>query len=623
MLAPHPGATDTVSRRRDASAAPDVRERFAAAPTAYADDLDWERAALAVVDSAVRDGRLPSSGAGTDPEERRRARWLRHQRELSRSGALRRWRSEWLDLHLPGWQRPLDGRWHARAVGVATHRVEHGTLPSMNAVDEQTRRLGNWLHAQRRLHRAGELDPLRGVWLDLNLPGWHDPTAESWYANAENCALLVADTERFPSASADDAAERRLAIWLRTQRAAAKGDRLGYDRRQWLDEAIPGWNRSHESAWYGAAEQLVAFRQSAQRMPRTRSAADPAERRLGVWLARQRSRQAAGRLPVEYGRWLDERVPCWRARASEQWSGHLECTVAFASENGRLPARSRLSGERERELAIWLGNQRTAARRGCLSADRRRQLDDALPGWPSARGTAWSATAEALARYHRAHGRLPGLAEADAEPRRLALWLSRQRAAANAGSLPLERERWLRQHVPGWRIHHLSAWLTTAERVACFRGTHGRLPTRRNSAPPLERELGVWLNNQRTAARSAQLAPERRHWLDEQLPGWDDPRFAAWTVNARAVAHYREASGYLPHGRASDRLARRLGSWLDTQRSALRAGALDQRKAEWLDRHLGGWAAAETVGPPSAVPRDDRFSAPRRSADEGRRRATG
>jgi hypothetical protein len=613
MLAPSPGASGTVASDRDRRPAPSVRATptpslgSVGATTPYADDLRWERTAAEVVELAARVGRLPSTVADAGPVERRHARWLRHQRELSRTGSLRRWRSEWLDRNLAGWRRPSDARWRATAVRVALHRIEHGHLPTMTAGDDDVRRLGNWLHDQRRRHRSGRLEADRAMWLDLNLPGWDDPAADTWYANAEACAAHLADEGRFPSGGAESETERRLAVWLRSQRVIARRGRLADERRGWLDEALPGWDRPHESDWFALASALVVFEQSTGRMPRARADADGDERRLSAWLARQRSRHAAGRLPERCVVWLDDRLPRWRTRVTDQWSCRLEATISFAAVNGRLPARSSDVGDEERGLAIWLGNQRAASRSGRLSAERERQLGAALPGWASVRGTSWSANADALARFAAAHGRLPALTEADAEARRLAIWLGRQRTAANAGALDPERERTLRLRVPGWRTHHLSAWLSTAERVARFHGESGHLPTRRNDASPLERELGVWLNNQRSAARSGRLEREREHWLDQQLPGWDEPRLAAWIARAVAVADFRHAAGHLPSSSASDDSARRLGTWLDAQRSAFRKGSLDARRTEWLDGRLPGWEAAETVGltPPRPSPADE------------------
>lgn len=496
---------------------------------------------------------------------------------------------------MPTWRRPLDASWRARAVGVAGYRVEHGRLPATGSDDEAARRLGNWLHAQRRLHRAGRLAPARIAWLDLNLPDWDDPASEQWYDKAERVAHLTHDLGRLPTRGSGDDEERRLAIWLQVQRTTARQNRLPPARREWLDDALPGWDRPRESAWAGTAESVRAFRHETGRLPAARAAGDAAERRLGQWLAKQRTLREKGSLAVERAEWLDERLPGWSGDGAAVWSERLAAIVAFANEHGRLPARSATSERSETALAVWLANQRAADRHGRLSPERGLRLDLELPGWRSGRANGWRASAEAVVRFHDEHGRLPGTTDTDAESRRLGAWLARQRVAANEGRLSTERERRLRLHLPGWRSHHLNAWIATGERVARFQGEHGRLPTRRAAASPLERELGVWLNNQRTAARSAQLAHERRRWLDEQLPGWDDPRLATWIMRGSAVAQFRARVGRLPSPRASEPHARRLGAWLETQRAAHRAGTLDSRRVAWFETHLTGWRFEATT----------------------------
>ncbi len=490
---------------------------------------------------------------------------------------------------MPGWRQPLDASWRTHAVGVATYLVDHGRLPASTADDEHVRRLGNWLQAQRRRHRAGRLERARSEWLDLNLPDWHDPTAERWYAAAERLVHLAQDIGRLPTRTAGDEEERRLAAWLQAQRTSARRGQMPLRRREWLDDALPDWDRPRESAWFESAATVAAFQKRTGRLPAASTTADADERRLAQWLAKQRMLRDSGDLAPERAAWLDERLPGWNDRGEAAWSERLRSTVDFTLHHGRLPARSATAPRHERELAVWVSNQRAAERTGRLILERRRRLDLDLPGWHSGRASGWHATAEAVARFHGDQGRLPGALEHDVEHRRLGAWLSRQRAAANEGRLSAERERWLRLHLPGWRTHHLSAWLATAERVARFSGEHRRMPTRSASATPLERELGVWLNNQRTAARADRLDPDRRRWLDEQLSGWDDPRLATWITRGIAVVQVRGRTGRLPSPRAADPHTRRLGVWLETQRAAHRTGDLDPRRLAWLDTHLAGW----------------------------------
>ncbi|WP_425459310.1 helicase associated domain-containing protein [Gryllotalpicola protaetiae] len=71
-------------------------------------------------------------------------------------------------------------------------------------------------------------------------------------------------------------------------------------------------------------------------------------------------------------------------------------------------------------------------------------------------------------------------------------------------------------------------WEEQARCVVAFTEEHRASPTR----TPSDRQtfaLGEWLKKQRVRAREGTLVPERRHWLNENLPGWEgatyDDRF--------------------------------------------------------------------------------------------------
>lgn len=522
-------------------------------------DAAWLEQAIALRDFLDEHARMPGSGGDATALERRLARWLKSQREAAQAGRLPVRRSTSLDQWVPEWRRPRARAWQATAAAVGLHVARSGEYPSASSPDPEIRRLGTWLRTQRRAQRSGRLDADRETWLELNLPYWTSPGTEAWYGTAERVAEFLVEHGRMPRAEAApgggagggafDGGERSLARWVRTQRSAARAGRLDAERLDWLDRTIPAWR--------------------------------------GI------------------------RAPSPRAPRADRWPDRLAEAAAFVDRHGRLPARTSTADEAERRLAKWICAQREAGRHGRLTDERRTALDAHVPGWDG--GAAWRARAEQLAAFAAAHGRLPAVRESHPESRGLAVWLGRQRALANEGRLADGRERWLRLHVPGWRDHHLGGWIATAERLVAFRSEHGRLPTRSAGAAPLERELGVWLNNQRTAQRAGRLGADRLRWLDEQLPQWDDSRFAAWLTRAFEVEEHTSGHGRLPHPRSTNPRSRRLGSWLETQRAAARAGRLAANRLEWLDAHLTGWneltmrapqttAAPTPTAPPAAAP---------------------
>ncbi|MGX5697346.1 helicase associated domain-containing protein, partial [Agromyces soli] len=234
-----------------------------------------------------------------------------------------------------------------------------------------------------------------------------------------------------------------------------------------------------------------------------------------------------------------------------------------------------------------------SARAGGLADSRRRLLDAFVVGWADDERE-WRRAADRLARHVAEHGRFPSTADGAADARALARWVQRQRRLAELGELPPARERWLDRQSTGWRDRGLAGWQETMSRLERFRAEHGRLPARAGEASALERELGVWLANQRAALRGDRLAPERARLLDERLPEWRDARLAAWLRRAHEVAGFFDERGRLPSPRSTHDRSRELGGWLDTQRRAARRGTLESTRLAWLDARLPGWAGAST-----------------------------
>lgn len=176
--------------------------------------------------------------------------WIQAQRAAWRGKKswLTEERLSLLDANLPGWwesPRPLDQRaWDQSAVLLVDHVRTTGALPRQNAADNEERRLARWLTTQRVASHAGELSAERKSWLDDRLPGWvgAGPRPAAWQAVVRELGAWVDAAGRWPSTRAEDATERRLALWVKNRREDARCGRLSDDRRKELDRLAPGWD---------------------------------------------------------------------------------------------------------------------------------------------------------------------------------------------------------------------------------------------------------------------------------------------------------------------------------------------------------------------------------------------
>lgn len=134
----------------------------------------------------------------------------------------------------------------------------------------------------------------------------------------------------------------------------------------------------------------------------------------------------------------------------------LQDETAFAAgvadhrtETGRWPSPGS-PNPRERELGLWLQEQRGGRAAGTLDVFRMSFLDVNLPGWHADADERWVAGARDLSDFIIISGRFPDMESADQREQGIAAWLRMQQSVAEHGSLRPERRAWLNTYCPGW-----------------------------------------------------------------------------------------------------------------------------------------------------------------------------
>ena len=111
---------------------------------------------------------------------------------------------------------------------------------------------------------------------------------------------------------AKDAEEKRLGIWLSNQRVVDRKGNLSPERKALLDEKVPGWDESFDDRFEANVDATAAFCAEHGCRP-SRKAESLDEKRLGVWLNRQRVTKTKGALSPERKALLDAKLPGWDA----------------------------------------------------------------------------------------------------------------------------------------------------------------------------------------------------------------------------------------------------------------------------------------------------------------------
>ena len=360
------------------------------ATTATSHDAKWMAQLVSYKAFLSEHGRRPNPRCA-DRAERQTALWLRYQTERNLGGILRQDRRAVLDEHLPGWDvHPWEVQWLARLDHYQAFEIEHGRRPGYTAGDDYERSLGLWFRDQLRDAREGRVSDARCLVLDERIPGWLIPRG----AHGRKAAARVQELKtyrdaygKWPSKRSRDPVVSSLAGWYYTQREGAGTAQT----RALLDAQVPGWNETVQETWERTAQEIATFRARHGELP-SASSKVPHVKAWGRWIGDMR--RGRGMTPARTAH-LNAVLPGWRIgglpgtrpaqlettqAAAVRWSAHLGRYVAFVDEHHRWP-RVRASGKAERFLGVWLQAQRNHAGNGTLPEERRRILNETLPGW--------------------------------------------------------------------------------------------------------------------------------------------------------------------------------------------------------------------------------------------------
>lgn len=341
--------------------------------------------------------------------------------------------------------------------------------------------------------------------------------------------------------------------------------------------------------------------------------------RFARWVRVQRRQKKFGRLSTVRVEKLESLGFDWRLRPtgghSQPQAWEIMCAELeqFHAENGHANVPQQFAGNRK--LGWWATTQRRNRRKGKLTEQQIARLDslgfDWSPltskpkraprqttgnhsPWPALPSATWDEMLATLHEYKDRHGDCL-VPQRSKENRSLASWVSEQRMARNRGKLDPDHERRLTEIGFNWDPVG-NRWDEMFAALVAFKNEHGH-----TNVPQRSRRYGAlatWVSNQRLAEKEKRpIMLERRKRLDElgfrwrvSGPSWED-MFARLVEFKKANGHCR-----VPQNWREDR---RLGKWVNTQRTHFKRGKLKPSRQRQLDEIGFVWNAA----PKSTKPR--------------------
>jgi hypothetical protein len=165
--------------------------------------------------------------------------------------------------------------------------------------------------------------------------------------------------------------------------------------------------------------------------------------------------------------------------------------------------------------------------------------------------------------------------------------LSALRKKALAGSLDPVLEAVLNAHDPDWKMNPSDrVWQDKLERYREFLAENRRAPSTK-SEDSVEKYLGVWVSDQRTAYKRGTLDRGRVDRLEAVIGHCWDFHTAAWDSNLERYREFLAENRRAPSTKSEDSAEKDLGKWVSSQRTAYKSGTLDRDRVDRLEAVIG------------------------------------
>jgi hypothetical protein len=310
------------------------------------------------------------------------------------------------------------------------------------------------------------------------------------------------------------AENKQLAQWVSTQRLNYRRGNLAEDRIKRLEDIGFLWELL-ELSWEEMFVELIEYKKNHGDCNVPQHWAE--NKQLGMWVANQRKNYRIGKLSEDRIKRLEDMGFVWKRisyiPSKLSWEENFEALKEYKKNHRDCNVPPRWA--ENKQLGRWVGTQRGNYRKGELSNDRIKRLEDIGFVWDVLESS-WEEMFEALKEYKKINGNC-NAPQSLAENKQLGMWVANQRQYYRKGKLSEARIKRLEDMGFVWkRISYIPSklsWEENFEALKEYKKNHGDCNVPQHWAE--NKQLGTWVTNQRQYYRKGKLDKDRIKRLED------------------------------------------------------------------------------------------------------------
>ena len=315
-----------------------------------------------------------------------------------------------------------------------------------------------------------------------------------------------------------------LLVWVRQQRSSKARGKLDAERQAQLDALGFSWvGEMNDHRWDEMYDRLKNYHGQHGKADVPYGWKDDLQ--LAAWISNQRERRKKCLITDEQARRLDELGFTWQHRERGSWEDRYQDLLKFKEKHGHCNVP--VTYKETAKLGGFVNSMRTKKASGDLSQQRIELLERVGFQWAIkelANADAWDSRYAQLVAFKATHGHCK-VPYAWPENPLLGRWGGQQRQQKKSGKLHPKREEMLNAVGFDWGftrdlggVNPKDLWALRYEQLVEFKKQNGHCVVPYNQ--PDNRQLGIWVSNQRSNRKQNKLTPERERLLNEIEFSW-------------------------------------------------------------------------------------------------------
>lgn len=479
---------------------------------------------------------------------------------------------------------------------------EHGN-PHVRRTHSNTK-LASWVWIQRQRRqgtheRQGSLTPEQVALLDKLNFRW-EAHEEQWAENFEKLKTFVVEHGHC-EVGLESNGDEKLANWTHRQRWLCKRGKLSAERKAMLETIDFKWNaEAIDLKWREMFDSLKAYHaaQGDADVPNGWKE----NKKLAAWVSHQRERRKKDNLSAEQIELLDGMGFTWKSRDVGTWEDRLAEVAAFKAKHGHCDIP--VNNPENPKLGRFVNAMRTKKARGELSQQRSSLLESIGFKWgvrEAKHKDAWEKRFDQLREFKATNGHCDIPVEWPENPQ-LGHWVSNQRQRKKIGNLHPKQEELLNSMGFDWGLKRdfggvkpKDLWPLRYEQLVEFKKQNGHCDVPYNYTE--NRQLGIWVGNQRYKRKQNKLAPEYARLLNDLGFTWEDVERGVWDERYQELVEFKAKNGHCDVPVVYPENSK-LGWFTKNMRTQRKAGALSAERIAKLDAVGFAWVSTRKATPP-------------------------